>query len=92
MMNVDICVQYINIIYRYNREVFLFIFLFFFFLCEYYYHIIIIFCYKVSKIQEKNCKIILVFDWLSRHIVYNFIYEWMWLCALIINSELISWD
>ena len=43
----------------------------------YCYCIIITFCYKVSKIQEKIVKLVIiqVFDWLSRHIIYNFIYE-----------------
>ena len=37
--------------------------------CVYYYHVIIIFCYKVSKIQEKkNVKLVIVqaFDQLSK--------------------------
>ena len=63
-------------------------------MCVYCYHIIITVCYKVSKIQEKIVKLVIiqVFDWLSRHIVYNFIYEWVWLCSLIINTEPMSWD
>ena len=46
-------------------------------MCVYCYHIIITFYYKVSKIQEKNCKIsdYSSIDWLSRQLVYNFIYE-----------------
>ena len=46
-------------------------------MCVYCYRIIITFCYKVSKIQEKivNLAIIQVFNWLSRHVVYNFMYE-----------------
>ena len=41
------------------------------------YRIIITFCYKVSKIQEKIVKLVIiqVFDWLNRHIVYKFMYE-----------------
>ena len=49
MMYVVVCVYNINIIWVYNREGF--------FTCVYCYHIIITFCYKISKIQEKNCKI-----------------------------------
>ena len=30
----------------------------FFYMYVYYYHIIITFCYKVNKIQEKNYKVI----------------------------------
>ena len=40
------------------------------YMCVYYYHVIITFCYKVSKIQEKkNVKLVIVqaFDWLSRY-------------------------
>ena len=39
------------------------------YMCIYCYHVIITFCYKVSKIQEKNVKLVIVqvFDWLSRH-------------------------
>ena len=39
------------------------------YMCVYCYHVIIKFCYKVSKIQEKNVKLVIVqvFDWLSRH-------------------------
>ena len=40
------------------------------YMCVYYYHVIITFCYKVSKIQEKkNVKLVIVqvFDWLSGH-------------------------
>ena len=40
------------------------------FMCVYCYHVIITFCYKVSKIQEKkNIKLVIVqaFDWLSKH-------------------------
>ena len=36
-------------------------------------HVIITFCYKVRKIQEKKIiklVIVQVFDWLSRHIIY----------------------
>ena len=47
-------------------------------MCVYCYHIIITFCYKVSKIQEKKTLMVVivqVFDWLSRHVMYNFIYE-----------------
>ena len=67
------------------------------------YHVIITFCYKVGKIQEKNCKLSVfpnffffdgmffqTFDWLSKHIVYNFMYERVWLCASIINTKLMS--
>ena len=44
----------------------------------YCYHIIITICYKVSKIQEKkNSKVsdYSSIGWLSRHVVYNFMYE-----------------
>ena len=46
-------------------------------MCVYCYRIIINFCYKVSKIQEKIVKLVIiqVFDWLSRHVVYNFMYK-----------------
>ena len=47
-------------------------------MCMYCYHVIITFCYKIRKIQEKkNAKlaIIQVFDWLSKHVVNYFIYE-----------------
>ena len=46
-------------------------------MCVYCYRIIITFCYKVSKIQEKIVKLVIiqVFNWLSRHVVYNFMYE-----------------
>ena len=47
-------------------------------MCVYCYHVIITFHYKISKIQEKKIvKLVIVqaFDWLRRHIVYNFIYE-----------------
>ena len=40
------------------------------YMCVYCYHVIIIFCYKVSKIQEKKIvKLVIVqkLDWLSRH-------------------------
>ena len=40
------------------------------YMCVYYYHVIITFYYKVSKIQEKkNVKLVIVqaFDWLSRY-------------------------
>ena len=39
------------------------------YMCVYCYQIIINFCYKVSRIQEKNVKLVIVqvFDWLSRH-------------------------
>ena len=60
----------------------------------YCYHIIITVCYKVSKIQKKKIvKLVIIqaFDWLSKHIVYYFIYEWMWLYVSIINTELMSW-
>ena len=43
----------------------------------YCYYNIIAFCYKVRKIQEKKIvKLVLVqaFDWLSKHVVYYFIY------------------
>ena len=39
----------------------------------YCYHVIITFCDKVRKIQEKKIiklVIVQVFDWLSRHIIY----------------------
>ena len=41
-----------------------------YYMCVYCYHVMITFCYKVSKIQEiKNVKLVIVqaFDWLSRH-------------------------
>ena len=60
----------------------------------YCYYNIIVFCYKVRKIQEKKIvKLVIIqaFDWLSKHIVYYFIYEWMWLYVSIINTELMSW-
>ena len=43
----------------------------------YRYHVIITFCHKVRKIQEKNCKVVIIqaFDWLSKHEVNYFIYE-----------------
>ena len=40
-------------------------------ICVYFYHIIITFCYKIKKIQEKKLfKLVIVqeFDWLSRHV------------------------
>ena len=40
------------------------------YMCVYYYHVIITFCYKVNKIQEKkNVKLVIVqaFDWLTRY-------------------------
>ena len=41
-------------------------------MCVYCYHVIITFCYKVRKIQEKIVKLVIVqvFDWLSKHVVY----------------------
>ena len=48
------------------------------FMRVYCYHIIITSCYKVSKIQEKKIVKLVIgqaLDWLSKHIVYNFIYE-----------------
>ena len=60
----------------------------------YCYYNIIAFCYKVRKIQEKKIvKLVIIqaFDWLSKHIVYYFIYKWMWLYVSIINTELMSW-
>ena len=59
----------------------------------YCYYVIITFCYEVSKIQEKKIvklMIVQVFDWLSKQVVYNFMYEWVWLCALIINTKPMS--
>ena len=46
-------------------------------MCVYCYRIIITFCYKISKIQEKivNLVIIQEFDWLNRHVMHNFMYE-----------------
>ena len=44
----------------------------------YNYHVIITFCHKIRKIQEKKIAklvIIKVFDWLNKHIVNYFIYE-----------------
>ena len=42
-----------------------------FVMCVYCYHVIITFCYKVSKIQEKKkiIKLVIVqaLDWLTRH-------------------------
>ena len=34
--------------------------------------------------------IVLAFNWLSRHVVYYFMYEWVWLFASIINIEPMS--
>ena len=48
------------------------------YICVYCYHVIITFCYKISKIQEKKIvKLVIVqaFDWLNKRIVYNFMYE-----------------
>ena len=42
-------------------------------MCVYCYHVIIIYYYKVRKIQEKKIVklvIVQVFYWLSRHVVY----------------------
>ena len=47
-------------------------------MCVYYYHVIITFYYKVRKIQENkilNLVIVQAFDWLSRNVVYHFMYE-----------------
>ena len=46
-------------------------------MCVYCYRIIITFCYKVSKIQEKIVKLVViqVFNCLSKHVVYNIVYE-----------------
>ena len=41
-----------------------------YYMCVYCYHVIITFCYKVSKIQEKKIiklAIVEAFDWLSKH-------------------------
>ena len=41
-------------------------------MCVYCYHVILIFCYKVRKIQEKKfvkLVIVQVFYWLSRHVM-----------------------
>ena len=35
--------------------------------------------------------IVQAFDWLSRHVVYYFIYEWVSLCVSIINTEPMSY-
>ena len=59
-------------------------------MCVYCHHVIITFCYNVKKIQEEKLVIVLAFNWLSRHIVYYFMYEWVWLYASIINTEPMS--
>ena len=48
------------------------------YMCVYCYHVIITFCYKVSKTKKKKIvklMIVQAFDWLSRHKIYKFIYE-----------------
>ena len=42
------------------------------------YHVIITFCHKIRKIQEKKiAKLVIIqaFNWLSKHVVNYFIYE-----------------
>ena len=79
-VNYDVC-GYLYVQYEYNITLYNLIirkYRGFFYMCVYCYHIIIIFCYKVNKIQGKKfVKLVIVqaFDWLSRHVVYNFIYE-----------------
>ena len=42
------------------------------YICLYFYHVIIIFYYKVGDSRKKIVKLVIVqtFDWLSRHFVY----------------------
>ena len=62
-------------------------------MCVYCYHAIINFVIKLVIQEKKRVKlaIVQVFDWLSKHEVYYFMYEWVWLCGSITNTMLMSW-
>ena len=59
----------------------------------YSYHVIITFCHKLEKFKKKIAKLVIIqaFNWLSKHVVNYFMYEWVLLCASIINIEPMSW-
>ena len=63
-------------------------------MCVYCYHAKINFVIKLV-IQEKKKRvklaIVQVFDWLSKHAVFYFLYEWVWLFGSITNIMLMSW-
>ena len=43
----------------------------------YNYHVLITFCRKVRKIEEKIAKLVIIqaFNWLNKHVVNYFMYE-----------------